>query len=173
MRNARDDFSEFVVNHEQQLLRAAYLLTGDRGHAEDLLQTALSKAFRHWTRVGSSEHPAAYVRRAMVNTHISWRRRLMSTEQVIGTIPDRGGEDVQSSSAVEDEVWQALLSLSPRVRAVLVLRFYEDLTEPETARVLGCSISSVNTYTARGLAALKRLLDRHRETDLASPRRQP
>jgi RNA polymerase sigma-70 factor (sigma-E family) len=153
-----DDFSAFVVDHERQLLSTAFLLTGDRGHAEDLLQTALAKAYRHWSRVRDADHPLAYVRKLMVNTHIGWRRRLMSTEQVLAVIPDRAGDDPQAAHAIKDEVRQALAGLSPRVRAVLVLRYFDDLTEPQTADILGCSISTVNTHASRGLAALRKVL---------------
>ncbi|WP_041797062.1 SigE family RNA polymerase sigma factor [Modestobacter italicus] len=154
--SARDDeFTAFVVAHERQLLRTAYLLTGDHGHAEDLVQTALVKAHRHWSRVAKAESPLAYVRRVVVTSHISWRRRLMTGEQVIDTIPDRAGADPQQAHAVSDELRAALRLLPPRMRAVLVLRFYEDLTEAETARVLSCSTSTVSTQAARGLAALR------------------
>ncbi|WP_040339536.1 SigE family RNA polymerase sigma factor [Candidatus Blastococcus massiliensis] len=153
-----DEFSAFVVEHEGSLLRTAYLLTGDRGHAEDLVQTALAKAYRHWSRVRTAERPLPYVRTLMVNTHVSWRRRLMSTEQVVEVVPERAGVDPQAAHAVEDEVRRALAGLSPRVRAVLVLRFFEDLTEPQTAAVLGCSVSTVNTHARRGLTALRTAL---------------
>ena len=154
--NARDDeFTAFVVAHEPQLLRTAYLLTGDHGHAEDLVQTALVKAHRHWSRVSAADSPLAYVRRVVVTSHVSWRRRLMTGEQVIGTLPERSGEDPQQAHAVSDELRSALRTLPPRMRAVLVLRFYDDLTEVETARLLGCSTSTVSTQAARGLAALR------------------
>jgi RNA polymerase sigma-70 factor (sigma-E family) len=159
MSDGRDDeFSDFVIDHERRLLGTAFLLTGDRGHAEDLLQTALAKAYRHWPRVREADHPLAYVRTLLVNTHLSWRRRLMSTERVMEVLPDRAGDDFQTAHAVKDEVRQALATVSPRVRAVLVLRFFEDLTEPQTAEILGCSISTVSTHARRGLAALRAVL---------------
>jgi RNA polymerase sigma factor (sigma-70 family) len=98
------------------------------------------------------------VRTLLVNTHLSWRRRLMSTERVMEVLPDRAGDDFQTAHAVKDEVRQALATVSPRVRAVLVLRFFEDLTEPQTAEILGCSISTVSTHARRGLAALRAVL---------------
>jgi RNA polymerase sigma-70 factor (sigma-E family) len=167
-----DEFSAFVVDHERRLLRTAFLLTGDRGHAEDLLQTALAKAYRHWHRVRDAGQPLAYVRTLMVNTHISWRRRLMATEQVVEVIPDRTGDDPQATHAVEDEVRQALARLSPRVRAVLVLRFFEDLTEPQTAALLGCSVSTVNTHARRGLAALRATLSAADDVAVNVPERR-
>jgi RNA polymerase sigma-70 factor (sigma-E family) len=157
----RDEFTAFVVAHEAALLRTAYLLTGDRGHAEDLVQTALARAYRHWGRVRQADVPLAYVRRVLLNCHLSWRRRLWHGEQVLETLPD-GAEgwvaDRQEAHAVGDELRRALDQLSPRARAVLVLRFYEDLTETETAALLGCSTSTVRTHTARGLAAVRRVL---------------
>jgi RNA polymerase sigma-70 factor (sigma-E family) len=153
--DSREGFTRFVVDHERRLLRTAYLLTGDVGHAQDLLQTVLATTYRHWSRVCRTDHPAAYVRRVMVNAHVSWRRRLSSGERVTDVIPDGAGEDLQAAHAVKDEVRRALLQLSPRARAVLVLRYFEDLTEPETARILGCSVSSVSTHAARGLAAMR------------------
>lgn len=158
MDESREAFTGFVVEHEQRLLGTAYLLTGDFGHAQDLVQTALAKAYRHWAWVSAADHPVAYVRRTMVNTHVSWLRRLSSTERVSPVVADRADDDPQAALAVKDEVRRALLQLSPRVRAALVLRYFEDLTEVETARLMGCATSTVSTYTARGLAALRRAL---------------
>ncbi|MGY1697893.1 MULTISPECIES: SigE family RNA polymerase sigma factor [unclassified Geodermatophilus] len=154
----RDEFTAFVVAHEAALLRTAYLLTGDRGHAEDLVQTALARAYRHWGRVRQADVPIAYVRRLLLNCHLSWRRRLWHGEQVVEALPDRAAADWQDAYALGDELRRALGELSPRARAVLVLRFYEDLTETETAALLGCSTSTVRTHTARGLAAVRRVL---------------
>jgi RNA polymerase sigma-70 factor (sigma-E family) len=170
MTDGREAFSTFVVDHERRLLGVALLLTGDRGLAEDLLQTALLTTYRHWARVSRADSPLAYVRRVLVNTHLSWRRRLMSTEQVLEVIPDRGGGDPQTTHAVEADIRQALATLSPRVRAVLVLRYFEDLTERETAELLGCSASTVNTHATRGLAALRRTLSPNDDA-VATPRK--
>src|SRR5689334_357523 len=123
MREDDEGFSAFVLTAEGPLLRTAYLLTGDRGHAEDLVQTALTNAYRHWDRVAAAESPLAYVRRVLVNAHLSWRRRAWSTEQVVEALPDRTGPDLQDAQAEEDAVRRALRGLSPRVRAVLVLRY--------------------------------------------------
>lgn len=162
----RDDgFTDFVVEVEAPLLRTAYLLTGDHGHAEDLVQTALVKAHRHWAKVQRADSPLAYVRRILVTSHISWRRRMSTSEQVIETVPDRAGDDPQARQATSDLVRTALRELSPRVRAVVVLRWFEDLTEAETARVLGCSTSTVSTHAARGLATLRRHLDAVADTE--------
>jgi RNA polymerase sigma-70 factor (sigma-E family) len=170
MSAARDDFTAFVVAHEAALLRTAHLLTGDRGHAEDLVQTALARAYRHWGRVQRADVPIAYVRTLLVNTHLSWRRRLWHTEQVLEALPERAGEDPQARHALTDELRRALEQLSPRCRAVLVLRFYEDLTETETAQALGCSTSTVRTHTARGLDAVRAALRPEPATTLSDRR---
>ena len=150
-----ESFRRFVVEHRRPLLRSAYLLTGDRGHAEDLVQTALLKTYRHWDRVAGRGDPTAYVQRVLVTTSTSWWRRLVSTEQVIASVPDRAADPGWER---DDELVRALRELPPRMRAVVVLRFYEDLTEARTAEVLGCSTGTVKTQTSRAMARLRELL---------------
>jgi RNA polymerase sigma-70 factor (sigma-E family) len=150
-----DEFTDFVVDHGARLLRTACLLTGDAHLGEDLLQTALGKAYGSWPKVRRADHPVAYVRRLMVNTHLSWLRRLTNTERVLETFPDRPTGDFQSAHAESDEMRSALLGLSPRVRTALVLRYFDDLSENETAALMGCSRSTVNNHVTRGLAALR------------------
>jgi DNA-directed RNA polymerase specialized sigma24 family protein len=104
MRGGRVDdrheaFTAFVREQGVPMLRTAYLLTGDRGHAEDLVQSALAKSYGQWSKVSRADHPTAYVRRLMVNMHLSWRRRLMSTEKVVEVVPDRGTDDLQAMQA--------------------------------------------------------------------------
>jgi RNA polymerase sigma-70 factor (sigma-E family) len=150
-----ESFRWFVVAHRRSLLRSALLLTGDRGHAEDLVQTALLKSYRHWDRISSRGEPVAYVHRVLVTTSTSWWRRRSATEQVMDTIPDRAaGPDRQR----DDELLQALRTLPPRMRAVVVLRFYEDRSEAQTAELLGCSVGTVKTQTSRAMARLRELL---------------
>jgi RNA polymerase sigma-70 factor (sigma-E family) len=159
VRDQRDEeFTAFVVERGAALLRTAFLVTGDRTSGEDLLQTALAKAYGAWARVRQAEDPTAYVRRILVNCHLSWRRRLLSTEQVLETLPDRGGGDPQEAHAATDEMRRALLQLSPRVRTAVVLRYFEDLSEAETARLMGTSVSTVNNQVSGGLARLRTLL---------------
>jgi RNA polymerase sigma-70 factor (sigma-E family) len=159
MSGDRDEgFTSFVVAHGAALLRTACLMTGDRQHGEDLVQTTLAKAYGSWSKVGRADEPLAYVRRIMVNAHLSRLRRFMSTEQVIETVPDSGTDDAQSRYADGDEMRRALLELSPRVRTAVVLRYFEDLSEAETARVMGVSTSTVNNQVTKGLAALRALL---------------
>ncbi|WP_369137930.1 SigE family RNA polymerase sigma factor [Modestobacter versicolor] len=149
-------FEDFVSREQAALLRLAVLLTGDRGHAEDLVQTALLKSYRHWGRITRAGDPTAYVRRVLVTTHTSWRRRLSSTEQVVGTLPDAA--DPAAPREDDDDLRSALRALPPRMRTAVVLRYYADLTERQTAEAMGGSASAVNTQTARGLARLRQLL---------------
>lgn len=153
-----DGFREFVTARSPALLRTAYLLLGDRALAEDLLQTALVKAHRHWGRVTASGSPEGYVRRIMVNERRTWWRRNPGRE-LVGTVPDRAGPDESSALAERDAVWRAVLALPPRTRAVLVLRFWEDLSEAEIAATLGCSVGTVKSQASRGLRRLQEVLD--------------
>ncbi len=153
--SAADDagFREFVTRQRSALLLTAYLLTGDHGQAEDLVQTALLKTYRHWTRVAGRGDPSAYVRRVLVTTATSWRRRLSSTEQVVEAVPDRGYDDLPPERSAA--VVRALRDLPPRMRAVVVLRYYEDHSEAVTAELLGCSVGTVKTQASRALSRLR------------------
>jgi RNA polymerase sigma-70 factor (sigma-E family) len=153
------EFTEFVRDHGGALLRTATLLTGDRARGEDLTQTALARAYAQWDKVAAADLRLPYVRRLLVNSHLSWLRRLTNTEQVIESIPDRGDEnDLQARHAQADELRTALRQLSPRVRTAVVLRYFDDLSEAETARLMGCSAKTVNNSVGRGLAVLRELL---------------
>jgi RNA polymerase sigma-70 factor (sigma-E family) len=154
--DAEDEFREFVVARSAALLGTAYALTGDRGLAEDLLQTALLRTYRHWKRVRHFDAPDAYVRRVMANQRISWwrRRRVVESDQ---PLPDRAGPP-DSGPEDRDELWRALHRLPPRTRAVVVLRYWEDLPEAEVAHLLGCSVGSVKSQASRGLARLRAVL---------------
>jgi RNA polymerase sigma-70 factor (sigma-E family) len=149
-------FDEFVTRRYPGLLRTAYLLTGDRGLAEDLVQTALFSTFKRWHTLRDQTDPGAYVRKVMVTTQTSWMRRKASGEHVVDVPPDRPGDE-GTSTAERLVLWQALGQLPARMRAVVVLRFYEDLTEAETATVLGCSVGTVKSQTSRGLDRLRDL----------------
>ena len=152
------EFTDFVADHGGRLLRTASLVTGDAHLGEDLLQTALAKAYGSWAKVRAADHPVAYVRRLMVNAHLSWVRRLTHTERPLERFPDSGSGDHQSAHADTDEMRRALLRLSPRVRTAVVLRYFEDLSEADTAALMGCSRSTVNNHVSRGLAVLRGLL---------------
>ena len=147
-------FTDFVSAEQGPLLRLAVLLAGERGQAEDLVQTALMKSYRHWARITRSGTPSAYVRRVLVTTHTSWRRRLSSTEQVMETVPEFADPNATANEH-DEELRRALQLLPPRMRTSVVLRFYEDLSEQQAAELMGCSASTVNTQTARGLARLR------------------
>ena len=154
-----EEFTDFVGAHGQRLLRTAVLLTGDRGRGEDLLQTSLARAYGRWDTVARADDPVAYVRKMLVNGHLSWLRRLSNTEQVVEQLPDVSSwEDLQAAHAEADELRAALRQLSPRVRTAVVLRYLDDLTEADTARLMGCSVSTVGKHTARGLAVLRTAL---------------
>jgi RNA polymerase sigma-70 factor (ECF subfamily) len=152
-----DEFREFVTSRSPALLRTAYLLVGDRSLAEDLVQSALTKVYRHWDRVSAAGSPEAYVRRIMVNERRSWWRRNPGHE-VLGPVPDRGGPDESAGLAERDAIWRAVLALPPRTRAVLVLRYWEDLSEAETAQILDCSVGTVKSQASRGLRKLQQVI---------------
>lgn len=161
------EFREFVAARWSALLRTAYLLTGDHGRAEDLVQNALVRVHRHWAKVlaeddGSEERgPEAYVRKTMVNLNTDWWRRLGSRERPGGILP--GGDRPSSADAyaemeLREDLWAELRALPAKMRATLVLRYFEDLGEAETADILGCSIGAVKSQCSRGLARLQKAM---------------
>ncbi|MCX4472445.1 RNA polymerase sigma-E factor [Micromonospora sp. MW-13] len=150
-----EQFRLFVQRQWGPLLRTAYLLTGDRGTAEDLAQSALEKTHRRWGRVLRRDAPEVYVRRVMVNTAISWRRRRRPLEVPLLTSDSAPTPDAYAQVEQRQLLLTALRRLPPRTQAVLVLRYFEDLSEADTARVLGCSIGSVKSQASRGLARLR------------------
>lgn len=150
------DFDEYVVTRSPALLRFGAALTGDVQLAEDLLQTALVKAYRHWRAVTSADHPDAYIRRVMVTTHISAHRRHRVRETLTQLVPDRPRpDDFVEALTDRDELDQAINALPPRQRAVLVLRHYAGYEDAAIADVLGCTQASVRAYASKGSAALR------------------
>ncbi|WP_212841213.1 SigE family RNA polymerase sigma factor [Catellatospora sp. IY07-71] len=147
------EFDEFVMARSRHLLRIAYLLTGDHALAEDLLQTALVKSWSAWRRIHGDPEP--YVRQVLVNTYRSWWRRRWNGERPTDVLPEQPMAAPQSAVDERDEVWRALGRLSRQQRVVLVLRYFEDLTEAEIAQALGISPGSVKSYAAKGLARLR------------------
>jgi RNA polymerase sigma-70 factor (sigma-E family) len=148
------DFVEYVEARQQSLVRFAYLLTSDHHTAEDLVQTALAKTYLAWGRMRDRGAVDSYVRRVIVNENTSmWRRAWRRRERVSDTLPDRGSvdPDVDSRAAL----WQVVQTLPPRQRAAVVLRYFEDLSEADTAAVLGCSVGNVKSQTSRGIAAMR------------------
>jgi len=148
-------FDDFVAARSGRLLRTAYLLTHDHALAEDLLQTALTKAWFAWGRIDGNPEP--YVRQIIVHTFASWWRRKWNGEHATDELPERtsDGSDLAGDSSQSHDLWTALGRLPKRQRAVVVLRFYEDLTEAETARLLGCSVGTVKSQTSKAMAKLR------------------
>ena len=169
--DARDaDFSAYMAARQPALLRTAYLLTGDRHGAEDLVQQTLAKLYVAWSKVQSQDSLDGYARRIMMNEHNSlWRRAWKRREVVTDTIPERGpggGSEPlgayptrQADPAYDDgtrgALWAFVQTLPRKQRAVVVLRYYEELSEAETADVLGISVGTVKSQASRALAALR------------------
>jgi RNA polymerase sigma-70 factor (sigma-E family) len=151
---ARDEFAGFVRSQVAALTRSAYLLTGDRHHAEDLVQIALARVATRWERL---DDPAAYVRRVLYTQAASWWRRRAArvTETLTARPPELAAPGVEPEVALV--LRQALRRLTPRQRAVLVLRFYEDRTEAETAALMGCRVGTVKSQTRHALGRLRRI----------------
>nr|WP_218908204.1 SigE family RNA polymerase sigma factor [Micromonospora jinlongensis] len=153
-----EQFREFVAARSAALLRTAYLLTGDWATAEDLLQTALTKTYLAWKRLGGIEAVEPYARRVMVNTSTSWWRRRWHGERPTEVLPERAGVDEIEQQLDRDLLWRHLRELPNRQRAVLVLRYYEDMSEAQTAAMLDISPGTVKSQASRALATLRRRL---------------
>ncbi|MFZ0161214.1 MAG: SigE family RNA polymerase sigma factor [Kineosporiaceae bacterium] len=146
----------FVLARRDALLTYAYLLTGDRHAAEDVVQIALVRTALAWPRVRHQGDPEGYVRTAIARTAINtWRTRIRRREQVWAQPPERPGPDAVGEIDERDAMWRALSALPPRRRAVLVLRYYEGLSEAEIALVLGCSRGTVKSQASKALAQLR------------------
>lgn len=166
--NPQDEaaFRDFVAAARPRLVRTAYLLCGDSHEAHDLVQVTLMRVHRRWRSIERTDLPVAYARRILVNLAASfWRRRLRAPLVVVGTAGEPVGADPYTEYDDRAELWQAVHALPPRMRAVLVLRYWEDLSEADTAAALGCSIGSVKSQASRGLERLRAVLDRQRIDD--------
>ena len=149
------DFESWLVAREPALQRLALLLTGDEHSAQDLVQTSLAKLYLAWDRLDDRHHVDAYARRILVNEHrTAWRRPWRRREVVTDSPPDRAGSTVEYDGTRE-AVWHFVASLPPRQRAVIVLRYYEQLTENEIAEILGISVGTVKSQASRAIAALR------------------
>ncbi|WP_231605273.1 SigE family RNA polymerase sigma factor, partial [Micromonospora sp. HK10] len=153
-----EEFREFVAARSSALLRTAYLLAGDWATAEDLLQTALTKTYLAWKRLGGIDAIEPYARRVMVNTSTSWWRRRWHGERPTEVLPERAGVDEIEQQLDRDVLWRHLQALPARQRAVLVLRYYEDMSEAQTAALLEISPGTVKSQTSRALNTLRRRL---------------
>ena len=152
------DFDEFMNAQWAPLFRTAYLLTGDYQLAEDVLQTAFAKAFMSWSKISKTGQPVAYTRKIVTNQAMSWWRRRSSTEVPTLDIPGDhhvGHEDRVTQASV---VWSVLATLPTKQRAVMVLRYYEDLTEAQIADTLNISTGSVKSHASAARATLAQRL---------------
>jgi RNA polymerase sigma-70 factor (sigma-E family) len=153
-----EDFRGFFAQHYERLCRLGFLLTGDPAQAEDLAQDALVRTWRRWRLVRRPDNPEAYARKVLVNRHRSLlRRALVEARYRYRDRPNQDSSDEHREDAIV--LWAATRRLPLRQRAVLVLRYYEDLSEAEIARVLGIPVGTVKTSAHRGLARLRRSLD--------------
>ncbi len=161
-----DHFAGFVRANTPALLRTAYLLTGNRYAAEELVQDTLVHLYPKWDRVAAAEAPLAYVRRALANAFVNDRRRRSSRDVVVDHVPERGdADDPLRQVADRDEIWALLRTVSDRQRAALVMRYFHDLPDGEIAVALGCREGTVRSLISRGLADL-----RHRTEVAVEPR---
>ncbi|WP_034271785.1 SigE family RNA polymerase sigma factor [Actinospica robiniae] len=152
------EFRHYVLARRDTLLREAYLLTGDGHLAEDLVQTALAKAYVAWRRVAAADSPDAYVRRILINAHHSVHRRQRVRELLTGSVPEvfaPVGGQADPASVERLDVIRALLALPLRQRTAVVLRYWADLPEGQVAAVMGCSVGAVRSQAHRGLERLR------------------
>ncbi|GAA2383018.1 SigE family RNA polymerase sigma factor [Streptomyces glaucosporus] len=154
--SAEADFREYVTGRWPRMLRTAYLLTGNHHDAEDLVQAALAKAYTRWERVQRADDPDAYVWRIMINSNVDRLRGLRVREWPTTRFPDSQAADRTDQVVDRSLLLEALGRLPARQRAVVVLRFLEDRSESEVAKVLGTRVGTVRSHTARALAKLRR-----------------
>jgi RNA polymerase sigma-70 factor (sigma-E family) len=171
-RRAIVPFDEWVASNSQRLLRFAYVITGSQSAAEEMLQSTLAKAYEKWDRISSVENPVSYMRRMIVNAHLSWWRRI-GRRQARSESPsdDNGGmidltaPDFTDQITISELVWQCCLELPPMQRAAVVLRFYEDLTYAEIAAILKCPEATARSWVHRGLVALRLAIEDEEDRD--------
>lgn len=180
MRQDDPSFDAFVEQRSTALLRTAYLLTGDLGHAEDLVQDTLVRVAQRWRRIGES--PEAYTRKVMVNLsrdRIRWLRRRPRESPMLEKVHASAGERLATDGGIERvaerrRIAAALAELPARQRQAVVLRFFEDLSVTQTAQVLGCPEGTVKAHTARAISRLRDLLvDDVRAKGAQPPVRRP
>jgi RNA polymerase sigma-70 factor (sigma-E family) len=155
--NVDQDFAEFVGARWPALYRLAYLLTASPTGADDLLQTSMEKAYVRWSRIGGMEYVEAYVRRIIANTYVSGRRRAWVDEEPYERLPESASS---AEGALLDRalLWPLVCALPARQRAVIVLRYYEDLSEADIAATLGCAPGTVKSQSAAAMRSLRRAL---------------
>lgn len=156
MQNSADDeFRDFMRGRWPATVRLAYGLTGDLGHAEDVAQAAFARAYAAWGRVARTGDPDAYLRRIVVNENRRRFRKRRVAEELPGTLPERGAPDAAEDLGERAALLAALGRLGPRQRAVVVLRFWMDMSEADTAKALNCSVGTVKSQASRALATLR------------------
>jgi RNA polymerase sigma-70 factor (sigma-E family) len=151
------DFADFVQRRSGAMLRGAWLLAGgDWALAEDLVQTALGEVWRHWSRVAEMDAPDAYAYKVMMNTSLRWRGRRWTGEVASAALPDAAAATGGFHQVdVRESLRHALRGLTAKQRAVIMLRYYEDRSEAETARIMGCSVGTVKSQASKALARLR------------------
>jgi RNA polymerase sigma-70 factor (sigma-E family) len=150
------EFEAYMAARQPSLLRTAYLISGDRHTAEDLVQTALAKLYLSWDKVHDRQMIDGYVRRIIVNEHNSlWRRPWKKRELSTDTLPDHRTVTDEHDHGQRDALWEFVQTLPRKQRAVIVLRYYEDLSEAEIAETLGISTGTVKSQASRALAAMR------------------
>lgn len=158
-----EEFDGFMRGRWPAMVRLGYALTGDTGHAEDLAQAAFARAYASWGRVRRAGDPDAYVRRIVINEHRNRFRKRRVPEELRGDLADAPLDGQPGGQGPEPGEQQALLdalrALGPRQRAVVVLRYWLDLSEAETAAALNCSVGTVKSQTSRALATLRKHAD--------------
>jgi RNA polymerase sigma-70 factor (sigma-E family) len=153
-------FADFVRMHTAALLRTAYLLTGDAGAAEELVQDTLVRLYPKWDRVQAADLPLAYVRRSVTNAFVNERRRASSRDIRFEVVPERiDKRDVMATIADRDELWPLLQALPARQRAALVLRYFHDMSDDQIAAELECRAGTVRSLISRGLATMRQAAD--------------
>lgn len=164
MRDSYDDFREFAAVHGPSLMRAAYVLTGNKHRAEDLLQSVLAKLAARWG-AGPPDHPEAYARKALYRELVSWWRVRRHHEVPRDDLPDRTVADFSDTSDLKVTLAKALLQLPAKQRALLYLRYYEDRSEAETAEIVGVAVGTVKSQTHKALRRLREVVPELTPTD--------
>src|SRR6266566_7168331 len=149
------EFRDFMQSRWPAMVRLAYALTGDQGHAEDVAQAAFARAYAFWPKVRRTENPEGYVRRIVINENRNRCRRHRVAERLTDAPPESSSDDTTGQYDERSALMAALQRLGPKQRAVVVLRYWLGLTETEAAAELGCSVGTVKSQTSRALATLR------------------
>jgi RNA polymerase sigma-70 factor (sigma-E family) len=150
-----EEFREFMRGRWPAMVRLAYGLTGDQGHAEDVAQAAFARAYASWSRVARTGDPDAYVRKIVINENLSRFRKRRVAEDLVGAVPEAPAAADADPLADSETLLRALRRLGARQRAVIVLRYWMDMSEAETAAALNCSVGTVKSQASRALATLR------------------